>query len=115
MTSYASSRKRSFAARKRGFGALVYLLPLSLFLLFVLVYPLADMVYLGALPQQDILAAGGADAVAARSLTWKHLTPENYLAVFTNPFFRSTLALSLSLSAAISVLSIVLCFGPAWL
>lgn len=81
----------------------------------VLVYPFVDMMYQGGLPQQEILGAGGADEVAARGLGWRHLTLKNYAAVFGDPFLRGTLVLSLSLSAAVSALSIALCIGPAWL
>jgi hypothetical protein len=35
--------------------------------------------------------------------------------VFTDPFLRSTLQLSLTLAVLVSLLSIVLCMGPAWL
>jgi putative spermidine/putrescine transport system permease protein len=99
----------------RDFAAVVYFLPLCMFLLLVMVYPLGDMAFQGALPQQDILAAGGAEDVAARSLGWRDLTAKNYIAVFTDPFYRSTILLSLGLSSAVSALSIVLCVGPAWL
>ena len=97
----------------KAFAALFYVLPLLAFLAAVMIYPLADMAYQGALPQQEEgLSAGVAEAGSAG---WRNLTLRNYLAVFTDPFLRSTLVLSLALSTIVSVLSIVLCMGPAWL
>ena len=94
---------------------LFYVLPLVLFFMLVLVYPFADMMYQGAMPKLEILDAGAAADVAARSRGWSELTLRNYTAVFTEPFLRGTLLLSLGLSVAVSVLSIALCIGPAWL
>jgi putative spermidine/putrescine transport system permease protein len=85
------------------------------FFMAVMVYPFADMMYQGALPKLEIMSAGGASDVAARAPTWHDLTLQNYLAVFKDPFLRSTMYLSLGLSTAVSVLSIILCIGPAWL
>lgn len=81
----------------------------------VMVYPFADMMYQGALPKQEIMDAGAASDVAGRAKGWKDLTLRNYTAVFTDPFLRGTMYLSIGLSVAVSVLSIVLCIGPAWL
>lgn len=92
-----------------------YSLPLVVFFMLVMVYPFVDMMYQGALPKLDILSAGGAAEVAGRTIRWSDLTVANYTAVFTDPFLRGTMMLSLGLSIAVSVLSIVLCIGPAWL
>lgn len=91
------------------------ILPLAVFFCTVLVYPFLDMMLQGALPGQEILRAGTAEAVAARTTRWSDATLANYLAVFTDPFLRSTLVLSLGLSTVVSILSIALCLGPAWL
>lgn len=100
---------------KRHWGALACLLPVIAFFMLVMVFPFADMVYQGALPKQEILDAGGAADVAARKAGWSQLTWRNYAAVFTDPFLRGTMLLSLGLSTAVSILSIALCIGPAWL
>lgn len=47
--------------------------------------------------------------------TWRDMTLTNYLAVFTDDYYSSTLVLSLVISVIVSVLSIVVCIGPAWL
>ena len=100
---------------KKHLVALVYILPLVLFFMLVLVYPFADMMYQGAMPKLEILDAGGAAEVAARSRGLSELTLKNYTSVFTDPFLRGTMLLSLGLSVVVSVLSIALCIGPAWL
>ena len=94
---------------------ILYIFPLVAFFMAVMVYPFVDMMYQGGLPALDILRAGDADDVAGRSRGWGDLTLRNYLAVFTDPFLRGTMLLSLGLSAAVSALSIALCIGPAWL
>lgn len=93
----------------------LYLLPLVLFFMLVMVYPFADMMYQGALPTLDILDAGGAADVAGRARGWSALTLRNYASVFTDPFLRGTILLSVALSVTVSILSIALCIGPAWL
>ena len=93
----------------------LYLLPLVLFFMLVMVYPFADMMYQGALPTLEILDAGGAADVAGRARGWGALTLRNYAAVFTDPFLRGTILLSVALSVTVSILSIALCIGPAWL
>ena len=93
----------------------LYILPLVVFFMLVMVYPFADMMYQGALPSLEIKDAGAASDVAARESGWSKLTLRNYTAVFTDKFLRGTILLSLALSAVVSILSIVLCIGPAWL
>ncbi|MFZ5556502.1 MAG: ABC transporter permease [Pseudomonadota bacterium] len=100
---------------KKAIAPLLYILPLVVFFMAVMVYPFVDMMYQGCMPHQDILEAGDANAVKARQFGLSDCSPENYAKVFTDPFLRSTLMLSLLLSAAVSVLSITLCIGPAWL
>lgn len=100
---------------KRQIAPILYLFPLVAFFMAVMVYPFADMMYQGGLPALDILDAGAAADVAARSRSWTNLSLRNYLAVFTDPYLRGTMVLSIGLSAAVSVLSILLCIGPAWL
>lgn len=100
---------------RRQLAPVLCILPLVAFFMAVLVYPFVDMMYQGGLPQLEILGAGGAEEVAARQLGWRNLSFKNYLAVFTDPFLRGTLVLSLALSVAVSALSIALCIGPAWL
>lgn len=100
---------------KKHLAALLYILPLVLFFMLVMVYPFADMIYQGAMPKLEILDAGLASDVAARARGWSELTLKNYTAIFTDPFLRGTMFLSLGLSVAVSLLSIVLCIGPAWL
>ena len=100
---------------RKHLGLALSILPLVLFFMLVMVYPFADMMYQGALPKQDILDAGGAAEVAARKAAWDRVTLKNYTAIFTDPFLRGTMYLSIGLSVVVSVLSIVLCIGPAWL
>ena len=100
---------------KKQFVPFLYVCPLVVFFMAVMVYPFADMMYQGGMPNLEILNAGDASDVATRSIGWRDLSLKNYLAVFTDPFLRSTMYLSLGLSIAVSVLSIILCIGPAWL
>jgi putative spermidine/putrescine transport system permease protein len=101
----------------RKFSPLIFIIPLIAFFMGVLVYPFINMGYQGTLPPQDILSTT-ADTIT--KLDWKHLSLENmtfqnYLAVFKESYIRSTLFLSLGISSVVSVLSILLCIGPAWL
>ncbi len=96
-------------------AAYFYVLPLVAFFVAVLALPFAEMVLQGGLPVQEIGQAGDAAAVAERKTSWRDFTLKNFLAVFNDPFLRSSLTLSLTLSAVVSLLSIVLCIGPAWL
>lgn len=102
---------------KRQLVPLLYILPLVIFFMGTMVYPFVNMIYQGFHPSQEMLEAGSAVHTATGELVvrWSDLTLENYLAVFTNDFYRSTLVLSLVLSTVVSVFSIVLCMGPAWL
>ncbi len=99
----------------RQFAPLFYILPLIVFFMAVMIYPFADMVFQGALPPLEMIKVSGASEVAARKVGWQDLTFKNYATIFTDPFYRSSLVLSLTLSIVVSVLSIVLCIGPAWL
>ena len=100
---------------KRSLAPLLYISPLVVFFMAVMVYPFIDMMYQGCLPLLDILDAGIADDLLDRQVGWSDCSLTNYLSVFTDPFIRSTLVTSVVLSAVVSVLSIVLCIGPAWL
>lgn len=99
----------------RQFAPLFYILPLIVFFMAVMVYPFADMVFQGALPSLEMIKVSGASEVAARKVGWQDLTFKNYATIFIDPFYRSSLVLSLTLSIVVSVLSIMLCIGPAWL
>lgn len=101
--------------RFRALAPLLYVLPIVAFFMAVMVYPFVDMIYQGAMPKIEILDAGGATDVAARSRGWRDLTLANYALVITDPFLRGTIGLSLVLSAVVSAVSIALCIGPAWL
>jgi putative spermidine/putrescine transport system permease protein len=100
---------------KERLAPLFYILPLIVFFMAVMIYPFVDMMIHGLFPSQEMIQVQGASEVAARTLGWQDLTFRNYAAVFTDPFYRSSLVLSLALSAIVSALSIVLCIGPAWL
>lgn len=102
---------------KRNLLASIYILPLVVFFLAVMIIPLANMVFQGLLPSQTMLDAGSAmhSATGELTITLKDLTLANYLAVFTDPSTRDSLVLSLEISVIVSVISIALCFGPAWL
>ncbi len=92
--------------------------PLVVFFFAIMVYPFINMVFQGAMPPQDLLGGEGSfmfSADAEYQLGWRDMTWRNYLAVFEHPYYRSTLVLSLVLSVVVSVISIALCFGPAWL
>ena len=94
---------------------LLYVLPVVAFLAAVLIVPMAEMAYLGALPQQEEGLGGAVVGNALPEAQGRVLTWRNYAAVFIDPFLRSTLELSLILAVSVSLLSIVLCMGPAWL
>lgn len=100
---------------KRSLGPLICIAPLVVFMMAVLVYPFIDMVYQGCLPPLDMQKAGTADDLQGRRSLLSDCSAVNYLAAVTDPFLRSTLVTSILLSAAVSVLSIALCIGPAWL
>jgi len=91
--------------------------PLVIFFMAILVYPFLNMIYQGFQPSQEMLEKGTAMHTAGgeKVAGWRDLTLSNYLSVFTDPYYRETLALSLLLSTVVSVISIVLCMGPAWL
>lgn len=100
---------------RRSLVPLLYIAPLVVFFMAVMVYPFIDMMYQGCLPSLDMQKAGAADDVLKRRNVFADCSAANYLAAFTDPFIRSTLITSVLLSAIVSVLSIVLCIGPAWL
>lgn len=100
---------------RKHLAPLFYILPLVAFFMAVMVYPFVDMIYQGLFPPQEMIQVSGASEVATRKLEWRHMTLKNYTAIFTDPFYRSSLVLSLVLSVIVSALSIVLCIGPAWL
>jgi len=100
---------------RKHLAPLFYILPLVAFFMAVMVYPFVDMIYQGLFPSQEMIQVSGASEVATRKLEWRHMTLKNYTAIFTDPFYRSSLVLSLVLSVIVSALSIVLCIGPAWL
>lgn len=102
---------------KRQLIPLLYICPLVVFFMAILVYPFANMIYQGALPSQGMLEAGSAmyTADGVFESTWRDMTLANYLEVFTDDYYSSTLVLSLVISVIVSILSIVLCIGPAWL
>ena len=95
----------------------IYLVPLVVFFLAVMIVPLVNMVFQGFMPSQSMLEAGSAmsSATGEHTATWRDMTAANYLSIFTEPSTRSALFLSLGISVIVSVLSIVLCIGPAWL
>ncbi|MBI1384242.1 MAG: ABC transporter permease subunit [Rhizobiales bacterium] len=100
---------------RRSLAPLLYIAPLVVFFMGVMVYPFVDMVYQGCLPAIDILEAGNVDDVGARKTGLAACSLANYVSVFTDPFIRSTLLTSVAVSAIVSILSIALCIGPAWL
>lgn len=94
------------------FTPILCVFPLVVFFLVALVYPFANMAFQGSVPALDILSV---TADSLRNTPWRGFTLDNYLSVFTDAHLRSTLILSLAISAIISVGSIALCLGPAWL
>src|SRR5688500_17278225 len=82
-----------------------------------MIYPLANMVFQGFMPPQAMLDAGSSmqSATGQADEGLHRMTLTNYMAVFTDPSTRSALVLSLGISVIVSLLSIVLCIGPAWL
>ena len=95
----------------------MYMVPLVTFFLAVMIVPMVNMVFQGFMPSQSMLEAGSAmsSATGESLATWRDMTLANYLSIFTEPSTRSALFLSLGISVIVSVLSIVLCIGPAWL
>ena len=102
---------------KRNWLAFVYIMPLVVFFSGAMVIPFVNMIFQGFMPSQEMLEAGSAMSTAEGSVVfaWRNLTLANYLSVFTEPHTRSALGLSLGISVVVSVLSIILCIGPAWL
>jgi putative spermidine/putrescine transport system permease protein len=95
---------------KRYFAPLILILPLLVFFFAVLVYPFFNMVLEGLKPSEEVTAAS-----LAKSLTWERITLANYLFVFRDRWAWSSLVLSVTVSVVVSIISIVLCIGPAWL
>ena len=95
----------------------LYIMPLVVFFAAVMIIPLANMVFQGFVPPQSMLEAGSAmhSATGEFVIRWRDLTTANYLAVFTDSSTRAALFLSLGISVVVSILSIILCIGPAWL
>jgi putative spermidine/putrescine transport system permease protein len=95
----------------------LYLTPLVVFFLSVMIFPMGNMVLQGFFPAQSMLEAGSAmnTATGEFAVTWRDLTIANYLAVFTDRSTRAALMLSLGISVVVSIVSIGLCIGPAWL
>lgn len=95
----------------------LYLAPLVVFFMGVMIYPFVNMIFQGFVPSQAMLEAGSAmnTADGTFAVNWRDLTLANYLSVFTEEHTRDALVLSLSISIIVSVVSIVLCIGPAWL
>jgi putative spermidine/putrescine transport system permease protein len=102
---------------KRNWLAFVYIMPLVVFFCGAMIYPFVNMIFQGLLPSQEMLDAGSAMSTADGSVifAWRNLTLDNYLSVFTDRHTRSALLLSLEVSVVVSILSIILCIGPAWL
>lgn len=102
---------------RRNWLAFLYIMPLVIFFTGAMIFPFVNMVFQGFLPSQEMLDAGSAMSTAEGSVVfaWRNLTLENYLSVFTDRHTRDALLLSLEVSVVVSVLSIVLCIGPAWL
>lgn len=87
---------------------LFLLLPLLTFFFAVLIYPFFGMIIEGLKVP---------DPYSERSgwLSLSDLTFDNYLYVLTDSWTFNSLVLSVGMSAIVSVLSIILCIGPAWL
>lgn len=102
---------------RRNWLAFLYIMPLVVFFTGAMILPFVNMVFQGFLPSQEMLDAGSAMSTAEGSVVfaWRNLTLENYLSVFTDRHTRSALVLSLEVSVVVSILSIILCIGPAWL
>jgi putative spermidine/putrescine transport system permease protein len=102
---------------KRDWLGILYIFPLVAFFFSTLIYPFVNMIFQGFHPSQAILDVGfeAQDQELGFAATWRKLTWENYLAVFTDEQTRSALLLSLEISVIVSILSILLCIGPAWL
>lgn len=94
---------------------LLCILPLVVFLAAVLVLPFANMAIQGLMPSTELIGSSAtADQIKA-GFNLSAFTLRNYAKVFTDPWTRSTLTLSLTVSGIVSALSILLCIGPAWL
>lgn len=95
---------------RRQFAPLLLALPLIVFFFAVLVYPFFNMILEGLKTHEEATAVG-----PIKSLAWDRITLDNYLFVFRDRWAWSSLMLSIGVSLAVSVISIVLCIGPAWL
>lgn len=102
---------------RRNWLAIAYIMPLVIFFTGAMVFPFINMVLQGFMPPQEMLEAGSAMSTAEGTVVfaWRNLTLENYLSVLTDEHTRDALLLSLEVSVVVSVLSIALCIGPAWL
>jgi putative spermidine/putrescine transport system permease protein len=91
------------------------ILPLVVFLAAVLVLPFANMAVQGLMPSTELIGSSATAEQIKFGIDFSAFTLRNYAKVFTDPWTRSTLTLSLTVSVVVSVLSILLCIGPAWL
>jgi putative spermidine/putrescine transport system permease protein len=89
----------------------LYILPLVVFFATVMIVPLVNMVFQGFMPSTALLDS----VTTVGAATWRDVTLVNYLAIFTDQTTRNALLLSLGISIVVSVVSIALCIGPAWL
>lgn len=99
----------------RSRGGLWLVMPLVVFLVAFLLYPLA---YMAA---NSLVAGGGVLEGRTRQIgAWRlgewasGLTPENYVKIFADRYFLESLLHSIMLSLCIAFGSVVLCIAPAW-
>ena len=99
---------------KRAFAPLL-VLPLVVFIVVFLLYPLA---YLAA---NSLVAGGGVLEGRTRAVGawtagqwWAGLTLENYVKVLTDRYFVESLLHSVMLSLGVAIGSVLLCLAPAW-
>ncbi len=91
------------------------ILPLVVFFVAVLVFPFLSMIVHGAMPSSELIGSSATVDQLKTGIDPSAFTLQNYVKVFADPWVRSTLLLSLGVSVVVSVVSILLCIGPAWL
>lgn len=100
--------------KTRASGALL-VLPLVVFLAVFLLYPLSYLAANSLVPGGGVLEGRTKQVGAWTARQWlQTVTVENYVKLFADGYYLSSLLHSVVLSLAIAIGSVILCIAPAW-
>lgn len=96
-------------------GGPLLILPLVVFLVVFLLYPLCYLVANSLVPGGGVLEGRTKQVGAWSAAQWlRTATAENYVKLFSDGYYLSSLLHSVVLSLAVAVGSVLLCMAPAW-